>query len=92
MRWAEVRNVYPEQWLVIEALEAHTENDLRLLDKIAVVETCSDGAAAMQSYRDLHQQYPLREFYFVHTNRAALEIKERRWLGVRRKYANYTER
>lgn len=84
MRWIDVCYAYPDQWLVIEALEAHTENDQRHLDRIAVVEVCADGETALQSYRRLHQQYPMREFYFVHTSRKQLEIIERRWAGVRR--------
>ena len=82
--WSEVRRAYPDQWLIIEALQAHTEGNHRLLDRLAVVETCADGAAAMQSYRRLHGQYPAREFYFVHTGREQLEIVERQWLGIRR--------
>jgi len=30
----------------------------------------------MQSYRRLHQQYPIREFYFVNTGRETLDIRE----------------
>jgi hypothetical protein len=88
MRWIDVRNSYPNQWLVIEALQAHSdENQQRLLDKIAVVETCADGNAALQSYRKLHQQYPEREYYYVHTSREILDIRERQWLGIRRGHA-----
>jgi hypothetical protein len=87
MLWKAVREAYPDQWLVIEALEAHTEAERRILDKIAVVEVCADGAAAMQSYRNLHRVYPEREYYFVHTRRTDLDIRERQWLGIRRGYA-----
>ena len=31
MRWSDVRTTYPNQWLVIEALEAHTEGNQRIL-------------------------------------------------------------
>lgn len=87
MKWPEVRNAHPDQWVVIEALEAHTTPDRqRVLDRLAVVDTCPDGAAAFQVYRRLHQQYPQREFYSVHTSREELEIEERRWLGIRRAY------
>lgn len=87
MNWTNIRQAYPDQWLVIEALEAHTENERRYLDRLAVVEVCADGTKAMQSYRRLHQQYPLREFYFVHTSRERLDIIERQWAGVRRGHA-----
>ena len=85
MRWSEIRRAYPNQWLIIEALEAHTTPDnRRQLDKIAVIERCPDGSAAMHSYRFLHKQYPGREFYFVHTSREELDIREQQWLGIRR--------
>ena len=85
MQWPEIRNAYPDQWLVIEALEAHTTPDRqRILDRLAVVDRCPDGAVAFQAYRRLHQQYPQREFYSVHTSKEELEIEERRWLGIRR--------
>lgn len=93
MHWSEIRNIYPDQWLVIEALEAHTNVDAeRLLDRLAVIETCHDGYSAMQRYRQLHQEYPQREFYFVHTSREELNIRERYWLGIRRPYAVVAER
>ncbi len=92
MQWSEIRKAYPNQWLVVEALQAHTTPDnRRLLDKIAVVEHCNDGSAAMDSYRRIHQQYPAREFYFVHTSREELDIREQQWLGIRRSHARTVE-
>ena len=85
MHWQDIRNAYPDQWLVIEAIEAETTPDhQRVLQRIAVMERCATGDAAFQSYRRLHQIYPDREFYFVHTAREELEIYERNWVGVRR--------
>ena len=85
MKWSKVRQAYPDQWLVVEALEAQTMADSRRqIERLAVIEPCSDGSSAMQSYRRLHQQYPEREFYFVHTSREELDIRERQWLGIRR--------
>ena len=92
MQWSEIRKAYPNQWLVVEALKAHTTSDnRRLLDKIAVVEHCNDGSAAMDSYRRIHQQYPTREFYFVHTSREELDIREQQWLGIRKSHAHTAE-
>ena len=85
MQWPEIRKAYPDQWLIVEALEAHTTPDRqRVLDRLAVVELCPDGSAAFQCYRRLHQQYPQREFYFLHTSRETLDIRESRWVGIRR--------
>jgi len=85
MQWPEIRQTYPDQWLIVEALEAHTTPDRqRVPDRLAVIELCPDGSAAFQCYRRLHQQFPQREFYFLHTSRKALDIRESRWLGIRR--------
>ena len=85
MKWSKICYTYPDQWLVVEALEAYTGDDnRRRIERLAVIEPCSDGSSAMQVYRRLHQQYPEREFYFVHTSREELDIRERQWLGIRR--------
>ena len=88
MLWGEIRQAYPDQWLIIEALEDHTTPDKqRRLDCLAVIDTCLDGSAALQRYCHLHQQYPLQELYFVDTSRAELDISERDWVGVRTSHA-----
>jgi hypothetical protein len=93
MIWPEVRQAYSNQWLVIEALEAHTTPDTRRhIDRIAVIDRCSDGDDAMEKSHRFHQQYPTREFYFVHTSREELDIRERQWLGIRLGDANNTEK
>jgi hypothetical protein len=83
MRWAEVRDAHPDQWLVIEALDAHSEDDHRVYDRIAVIDHCVDGRATMKRYRELRREHPHREFCFVHTSLVELKIEERLWLGIR---------
>ncbi len=83
MRWEEARIYYPGQWLLVEALKAHSEANKRILDEIAVVNTFTNSQQAMQSYGQLHHQNPEREFYVLHTDRKTLDITERRWLGIR---------
>jgi hypothetical protein len=83
MRWSDIRLAYPEQWLVIEILESHTDSNRIVPDGIAVLETCPDGAAAFERYRALHRDYPQRFVSFIHTHREKLEIEERFWAGIR---------
>lgn len=93
MQWSDVRAAYPEQWLIVEALEAYTTEDhQRHLARISVVEQCPDGNSAFRRYRQLHESYPERELYFVHTSRPELTILERQWLGIRKPYGTATER
>jgi hypothetical protein len=68
---------------VIEALDARSQDDRRILDRIAVIDICVDGRATMKRYAELHRLHPHREFCFVHTSVTELKIEERLWLGIR---------
>jgi hypothetical protein len=83
MDWENVQKLYPDQWLVIEALQAFSVGQLRHIEQLAVLAVCVDGSQALQSYRDLHHQYPQRELYFIHTSRVNLDIEEHHWAGIR---------
>lgn len=83
MEWQDIRRQYPSQWLLVEAVQAHTEEDRRIVSDLAVLRTCQDAANAMDGYLELHRKQPERELYVLHTDREDLEIQERRWLGVR---------
>ncbi|MFH0926454.1 MAG: hypothetical protein V1872_12650 [bacterium] len=83
MNWQDIRKDYPERWLLVEAINAHTEANKRILNQIAVVGTFSNSITALESYKQLHHQFPERELYVFHTSREKLDIIERTWLGVR---------
>ena len=83
MNWQQSRLHYPHQWLLIEALQAHTEADQRLIDNLAVIGVYPDSASALHDYARLHHAAPNRELYVAHTDRPTLDITERCWLGIR---------
>jgi hypothetical protein len=83
MKWEEIRRHYPDQWLLVEAIKAHSESGKRILDELTVVNTFADSRAAMRGYTELHREAPERELYVLHTDRKKLDITERRWLGIR---------
>jgi len=83
MKWQEIRKHYPHQWLMIEAIKARSEAGKRILDDLAVVSAFPDSRTAMKGYIQLHRQSPERELYVLHTDRQALDIVERKWLGIR---------
>ena len=83
MQWEEIRNHYPRQWLLVEAIEARSESGKRILDQLAVVQAFPDSVEAMRTYAQFHREAPEREFYVFHTDRESLDLPERRWLGVR---------
>jgi len=83
MQWQEIRRHYPHQWLLVEAIKAHSESGKRILEQLTVVNTFSDPLAAMEFYKQIHQNLPEREFYVLHTDRETLDVSERKWLGIR---------
>ena len=83
MKWPEIRNHYPHQWLLVEAIKAHSESGKRILEELAVVNTFPNSIAAMKGYQSLHHEEPGRELLVLHTDREELDVTERRWLGIR---------
>jgi hypothetical protein len=83
MRWDEIRQRYPDQWLLVEALDAHTEGDQRILNQLAVVDTFTDSTQALRRYQELHHESREREIYVFHTSREQLRVTEQKWLGIR---------
>ncbi len=95
MNWQEIRLHYPKQWLLVEAIKAHSEANKRILDQLAVINVFADSISAMKSYAQIHREAPTRELYVLHTSREALNIQERIWLGIRggkRKQARVSEK
>jgi hypothetical protein len=46
MQWQEVRAHYPQQWLLLEAVKAHSEDDQRILDQLAVLDASNSRRTA----------------------------------------------
>jgi hypothetical protein len=81
--WDQVRQEYPDQWVIIQAMRSHSKLNKRILDEIDVVNTFADGEKAMREYLKLHREDRSKELYVVHTNKEALDITEQKWLGIR---------
>lgn len=83
MTWTDIRRHYPHQWLLVEALLAHSKSGKRQLDELAVIDAFLDGETALRTYLRLHRDAPSRELYVVHSDREELEITERFLPGLR---------
>jgi hypothetical protein len=83
MRWEEIRRRYPDRWLLVEAIKAHSEAGKRIVEQLSVVSEFPDSVTAMKDYAQLHREAPERELYVLHTSRETLDITERTWLGIR---------
>lgn len=57
MKWEKVKSLYKNQWVIIEAIEAHSKNSERILDEISVVDvTGDDSRKALEIYKKLHME------------------------------------
>ncbi len=85
MKWAELCQAFPDQWVLIEAIQAYTNGESeRILEEVALLKTFSNSPEAMRVYRNHHRENPSRELYVLHTNRTKPNIIEKKWVGVRR--------
>jgi hypothetical protein len=83
MTWQEVRQYHPNTWLLLEALEAHSQDGFRILDKLAVISVFEDSTSALNEYQALHRKDRARELYVLHSSREQPGIQERFWMGIR---------
>lgn len=83
MKWEQVRQQYPEQWVLIEAISGYSEDSIRHIDEVSVVSTYSNSSLAWKEYKRLHLSNRSREYYIFHTDHEVLEITEQKFTGVR---------
>jgi len=76
MLWQEIRQHYPEQWLLVEALTATTDANKRIVDQLAVVDSFGNSTQALEQYSELHKQSPDRELYVPHKPRTTGHNRE----------------
>lgn len=84
MKWNEARNVYPNKWLLFEAIEAYSEKGKRIVEEISVINVYDNGKDALKEYADKHKKDKSREMYVYSTKNEELLIEERNWIGVRK--------
>ena len=84
MTWDQVRIMFPEQWLVVEAHSALSAGGRRVVGDLAVLGAFRDSAEAQKKQLSLHRAEPAREILLVCSEWETLEIQETRWAGIRK--------
>lgn len=84
MKWNEARKVYPNKWLLFEAIEARSEGGKRIVEELSVINIYDNGKEAIKEFAEKHKKDKSREMYVYHTKNEQLLIEERNWIGVRR--------
>jgi len=82
MRWHEVQERFPNEWVVLEATLAYSKEGQRFIEEMTVIDSFDDSMEALKKYSELHQNEPHREYCFFHTSRPEVVARER-YVGVR---------
>ncbi|MEQ6378311.1 hypothetical protein RZN22_12780 [Bacillaceae bacterium S4-13-58] len=51
MKWDQVRKQYPEQWLLVEAISAYSQNSTRYVDELSVISNFLESTFAWKGYK-----------------------------------------
>ncbi|MNM77766.1 hypothetical protein D3C81_896330 [compost metagenome] len=82
MRWDEVQERFPNEWVVLEATKAYSKEGQRFIEEMSVIDSYEDSTKAMKRYSELHREDPHREYCFFHTSRPEVVARER-YVGIR---------
>ncbi|WCF10619.1 hypothetical protein NDS46_12570 [Paenibacillus thiaminolyticus] len=83
MKWVNIRDVYPERWVLVEALAAHSNNHKRTIEEMSVICEYDNPKHAWASYKKLHLSEPTRELYVFYTGNECIEVIEQPFTGIR---------
>ena len=83
MKWSEVREHYPNKFVLIESLKAYSSNNKRYIEDMTVVSCYDDTKKAWEDYKKLRKDSPTRELYIFHTSKENVEVVEQAFSGVR---------
>ncbi|RXJ02456.1 hypothetical protein DS745_07080 [Anaerobacillus alkaliphilus] len=85
MKWSEIRQIFPERCVLVEAIKSETRGRERIIDEMSVISDFENGNAAWKVYKKLHAENQSRELYIFHTNNKEVIVIEQPYLGVRRR-------
>lgn len=81
--WKDVKKVYTDQWVLLEALEVHSEGEKRIVEQMEVIGCfADDGDKAFEKYVEMHKVHKEREYYIYHTSNENLNIGIKKRIGV----------
>ncbi len=80
MLWSEVREVYPDQYVVLQALSYHIEKDKKIIDEVAVIKTIDSPREAT---RELVRSSGDRFVYHTAKEKIVIQIRPNNGLRVR---------
>ena len=79
MKWQELRNLYPDQFVKFEIVESHVEEDKEYVDEVAFIKEITDSKEAMREFRKCKQGQ-----FVYSTKNGKLIIELIKNVGIRR--------
>lgn len=79
MKWQEVRELYPDQFVKFKVLESRVIKNKEYVDDVAVIKAISDGKEAMKEFVNCK---PGELIYSTKNKEVVIEIVEN--IGIRR--------
>jgi hypothetical protein len=83
MKWSEVREQFPDCWVLVEAISAVSRDSKRTIEEMSVLDNFEETMDAWKSYKHYHLADPNREFYIFYTGNEYLEVLEQPFIGIR---------
>lgn len=80
MLWSEVREVYPDQYVVLQALSYHIEENKKIIDEVAVIKTID---TARDATRELVRSSGDRFVYHTAKDKIVIEVRPNNGLRIR---------
>lgn len=72
MLWSEVRELFPDQYVLIEELRSHSEGDKIHVDEVAVIKSLKDPREA---WKELFASKDKRFVYHTSNKEVMMEVK-----------------
>ena len=74
MTWTEIRVLYPNTWVMVEARAWTTRTQKHLLLLTVVAHAPDPGTILRQAFQSV-QRYPQRDLYLAHTSSPTLQMR-----------------
>lgn len=75
--WDQIRQHCPNEWVLVEALDAYTDDEhgKRIIPHMALIKALGDDShVAWEAYKEAHHADRDREYYMLHTMHETLDI------------------
>ena len=85
MKWQQVREQFPDQWLLFADVDSYiTDDKRRIIRELAPIQAYDGFYDALAHHHKLHKKNPQQRYYVYHTSNDEIHIKLQLAPSVRR--------